>query len=289
MMHSARLACLRGRVRVYEYPVDPSTPPVVLARVGHGVMSDHGQVHNFPALWYARATGVAYVVAMGALISPADVESTDDGIAVFFDPAALGEGGASPWLAWRAHPLLCLFLHERRGGLLRLEVPAERRASFEATVESMRSELAGRRPGHREATLAHLTLLLIDLARLADDVVGELRRSGEPLLAEVFATIDARYHEVLSLGDVAREVAVSPGYLTTMVRRRTGRTVQEWIADRRMGEARRLLTDTHLPIAEIAQRVGLPDPTYFTRLFRRTHKVSPRDWRKQPAAGLPTG
>jgi len=113
--------------------------------------------------------------------------------------------------------------------------------------------------------------------------VGDLRRSGEPLLAEVFTVIDRRLAEPLSLRDVADELGMTPGHLTTVVRRRTGRTVQEWIIERRMAEARSLLSDTELPVAEIARRVGMSDPGYFSRQFRRTHSVSPRDWRGRSA------
>jgi AraC-like DNA-binding protein len=86
----------------------------------------------------------------------------------------------------------------------------------------------------------------------------------------------------LSLRDVAREVGMTPGHLTTVVRRRTGRTVQEWIIERRMAEARLLLADTDLPVREVATRVGVPDPGYFSRLFRRKHGISPRKWRGRP-------
>lgn len=284
MNYSARLARQRGGVQVYEYPIDSHMPPVMLARVGQERLSEQGQIHNFPALWCDRATGVVYVVAMGATIGPGQVDSTDDGVVVFFDPAAFGDEGASPWLTWRSHPLLCLFLHEQHGGLLRLQVPTAGRSSFDATLESMKSELVARDEGYREAVLAHLTLLLTDLARLARDVVGKLRHGGEPLLAEVFKMIDRRYTEPLSLSDVARHVAVSPGYLTTLVRRRTGRTVLDWITERRMGEARRLLTDTRLSIGDVADRVGVPDAAYFTRLFHQAHGASPSNWRNQPAA-----
>ncbi len=284
MDYSARLTRQRGGVQVYDYPHDPYMPPVVLARVGREKLSPQGQVHNFPALWYDRATGVVYVVAMGATIDSDQVESTDDGVAVFFDPTALGDDGTSPWLAWRSHPLLCLFMHERDGGLLRLELPAARRPIFETTLDAMRSELKEREPGYREAVLAHLTLLLTELARLARDVVEELRHSGEPLLDQVFTTIDRHYTEPLSLAAVARELAVSPGYLTTMVRRSTGRTVVDWITERRMAAARRLLTDTRHSIAEVAERVGVPDAAYFTRLFRQLHGISPSHWRNRPAA-----
>lgn len=222
------------------------------------------------------------MVAMGATVDPAGIESPDDGIAVFFDPAAVGNDGASPWVAWRSHPLLRLFLHEGDGGLLRLQVPAADHSSFIVTLDLMKSELSNRREGYREAVSALLTLLLVNLTRAAGDTAGVLHHGDEPLLTEVFAIIDRRYTEPLSLREVANEVSVSAGHLTTLVRRRTGRTVLEWITQRRMGEARRLLTDTRLPITEIGQRVGLPDAAYFTRQFRQAHGTSPSQWRKAP-------
>ena len=157
--------------------------------------------------------------------------------------------------------------------------------AWDAAIKSIETELATRQDGYRQAVLAHLTLLLIDLARLAGDVVGDLRRSGEPLLAEVFEVIDRRHAEPLSLRDVACELGMTAGHLTTIVRRRTGRTVQEWIIERRMAEARSLLADTDLPVGEVARRVGMSDPGYFSRLFRSVHDTSPRHWRRSTLAG----
>ncbi len=225
-----------------------------------------------------------YVAAAGEVLDPRQLDYLVDGVGVFFDPTALGEDARSPWPAWRAHPLLFPFLHGHSGGVLRLEVPADRRPLWDNAVRSIETELTAGQEGHRQAVLAHLTLLLIELARLARDVVGDLRRSGEPLLADVFAVIDGRHAGQLSLRDVARELAMTPGHLTTVVRRRTGRTVQEWIIERRMAEARTLLEETDLPIAEIARRVGVSDPGYFSRLFSRVHGTSPRNWRgRRPA------
>ena len=167
--------------------------------------------------------------------------------------------------------------------MLQLTAPAARQALWDTVIDSIETELATRNEGYRQAALAHLTLLLIDVARLAGDVTGDLLRSGEPLLAEVFTVIDRRLSEQLSLRDVAGELGLTPGHLTTVVRRRTGRTVQEWIIERRMAEARNLLSATELPVAEIARRVGMSDPGYFSRQFRRTHGASPREWRGRPA------
>ncbi|OMC43506.1 AraC family transcriptional regulator [Mycobacterium sp. IS-1264] len=280
MTRPARMVRQRAGVPIYEYRTDPDTPPVSVVRSGPEDFVERGRhIHDFPALWYLPAAGLVHVAAAGQVLDPERLEHRDAGVAVFFDPAALGEDARSPWPAWRAHPLLFPFLHGQVGGILRLDVPAARRAAWDAAISSIETELLARQDGYRQAALAHLTLLLIDLARLAGPVVAELRRSGEPLLAEAFDVIDRRHAEPLSLRDVAGELGMTPGHLTTVVRRRTGRTVGEWIIERRMATARALLTETDLPVAEVARRVGVPDPGYFSRLFGRAHGASPREWR----------
>jgi AraC family transcriptional activator of pobA len=282
MTPPARLIGHRGGVPIYQYRTDPDISPVSVHR--HiGDLGERGRhIHDFPALWYVPAAGLVYVAAAGEVLDPEQLDDLDAGVAVFFDPAALGEDGRSPWPAWRGHPLLFPFLHGRSGGVLQLEVPAARRSAWDNAIGSIDAELSARQEGYRQAALAHLTLLLIELARLARDVVADLRRSGEPLLADVFAVIDRHNGEPLSLKDVAGEIGMTPGHLTTVVRRRTGHTVQDWIIERRMAEARTLLEETDLPVAEIARRVGVSDPGYFSRLFSRNHGVSPRSWRARP-------
>ena len=283
MTQPTRAISHRDGVPIYQYRTDPDVPPVSVHRHDHRGAPDLGRhIHDFPALWYVPADGLVYVAAPGEVLEP---PRPDSGVGVFFDPTALGEDARSPWPAWRAHPLLFPFLHGRAGGVLGLEVPVDRQPLWDNTIRSIESELAGQQEGYRQAALAHLTVLLIELARLArdsPDLVADLRRSGEPLLADVFAVIDERHGEPLSLRDVAREVGMTPGHLTTVVRRRTGRTVQEWIIERRMTEARSLLADTDLPVAEVARRVGVTDPGYFSRLFSRAHGASPRQWRASP-------
>lgn len=280
MTEVARLSQRRDGVPVFAYHAAPHRPPVTVLRGVRAEVTAHGpHIHDFPVLWYEPATGVVSVVATGAVVDPSTVRTSGEGAGVLFDPGALGSDSRSPWPSWQSHPLLFPFLHGRSGGLLQLAVPQERQPLWDNMIRSIEAELDGRRDGYRQAALAHLTLLLIDLARLADDVGDDLRRNGEPLLAEVFEVIDRHMGERLSLRDVADAVGLTPGHLTTLVRRRTGRTVGEWIIERRMARARQLLTDTDLPVAEIATRVGVVDPGYFSRQFRTTHGASPRQWR----------
>lgn len=286
MFPTPRVERHRDGVPVYEYPTDPASPPVSVMRLhpdGPPEKSPH--IHGFPILTYLPESGSVCIVAAGETIDPSAIEDAARGVAVYFDPSALGEGAHSPWQAWRRHPLLFPFLHGRAGGVLRVGLPDDRKQFWDNMIESIEAELATRRDGYRAATLAQLTLLLIDLARMTDGLVDDLRRCGEPLIADVFMVIDRQIGEPISLRDVAREVGLTPGHLTTVIRRRTGRTVGEWIVERRMAHARILLRDTDLSITEVSRQVGIADAGYFGRVFLRTHGVSPRQWRNQETPG----
>ncbi|MBV9921124.1 MAG: helix-turn-helix transcriptional regulator [Pseudonocardia sp.] len=278
----------------------PGELPVAVWRLDHGPPARGRQMahsHDFPMLVYSAdahgtvpaggrgwsiAAGELFVVAPGEVIGPFDHPHpvTGEGWSVSFTAEALGPDVPGSAQAWRTHPLLFPFVSGRASGVLRLAVPPADRPAWTARVTALEQELRERADGYREAVLAHLTLLLVAVARLAADVVDDLRLNHEPLLADVFAVIECRYGEELSLRDVARAVNLSAGHLTTVVRRRTARTVQDWIVDRRMTAARRLLAGSDLPVGEIGRRVGYPDPGYFARVFGQVHGVSPTRWRR---------
>lgn len=96
------------------------------------------------------------------------------------------------------------------------------------------------------------------MARLARTVTAALEVPDDPLLTQVFGVIEQRYREAISLSDVASAIRLTPGHLTTVVRQRTGRTVLEWITERRMAKARRLVVQTDLPVGD----VGRPSPSH---------------------------
>jgi AraC family transcriptional regulator, transcriptional activator of pobA len=236
---------------------------------------------------WAAAAGDAFLIAPGDLVSTGDAGglATAEGWCVFFPPDALAPPAPDGLLSWRTHPLLFPFT----AGAVRprrLHVPAAARPTWSGRFDALEAELSERRDGYAEAALAHLTLLLVTVSRLAGDVAGDLRLNDEPLLAAVFDVIEARYHEPLSLKDVAAVVRLSPGHLTTTVARRTGRTVQQWITERRMAQARQLLAGTDLTVEATAARAGYRDVSYFIRTFKRGHGVTPADWRRagRPAA-----
>jgi len=102
-----------------------------------------------------------------------------------------------------------------------------------------------------------------------------------PKLAPVFQFIEEHYHRSINLGDVAQVAGYSPAYLTNLVQNQTGRTVKQWITERRMVQARSLLANSAQSVRQIAEAVGYPDASYFIRQFRQHHGLSPQAWRTE--------
>ena len=60
----------------------------------------------------------------------------------------------------------------------------------------------------------------------------------------------------------------------------TDLTPGEYVIEVRMEEAKHLLRESELSLAEISRAIGISDPLYFSRLFRSRTGMSPSDWRR---------
>lgn len=228
--------------------------------------------------WEVSA-GDLFLIAPGETHDASELRDAAGWMVEFSADVIEPAGDTTAFLSWHTNPLLYPFVHPSEREVARFEVPAEDRPEWSRRLRSLESELREKASGYREAVLAYLTLILVEVARLAQDVVEGLRVQDQPALAEIFRFIEDHYAEPISLKDVARAVNLSSGYLTTLVRRQTGRTVLEWISERRMVEARRLLVETDESVERIGARVGYDDPAYFARRFRSAHKTTPASWR----------
>ena len=121
------------------------------------------------------------------------------------------------------------------------------------------------------------------------DNIGNINNSGAitksifpaiPKLEKVFKYIELNYQEPISLKEVAQFVGYSDAYLTDLVGKLSGKTVNEWIAERRLAEARNLLLKTNRSVHDIALAVGYQTPNYFFKQFRNYHNASPKAWKQ---------
>ncbi|MGM9677567.1 MAG: helix-turn-helix domain-containing protein [Butyricicoccus sp.] len=115
---------------------------------------------------------------------------------------------------------------------------------------------------------------------------GRHRSSLEVQHAQQF--IDAHYAEELTLPALAEQLHLTPGYLSTLMKRELGMTFSEYVLHVRMEHAKELLEQENLRIYEVAIRVGYSNQYYFNKLFKRTYGISPGQYSRRMNRGEET-
>lgn len=110
------------------------------------------------------------------------------------------------------------------------------------------------------------------------------KKSGKwkriPVLIRVVEDLVRRQPDIpYSVAEIAVAARVTPNYFSSLFHDYTGQTFSEFLGEKRMAAAKKLLGDLTLNISEVAFRVGYGDAGYFTRRFRQATGVSPRAWR----------
>jgi len=95
--------------------------------------------------------------------------------------------------------------------------------------------------------------------------------------------IHENMHKALLLGDLARVVGLNPTYFSDRFLSLVGMRPLEYLMLRRMERAQYLLLTTNASVKQVAVEVGVPDPAYFNRVFKRFSGASPGDYRRSHA------
>lgn len=109
---------------------------------------------------------------------------------------------------------------------------------------------------------------------------------NEPLLsvskecAEVKRYIDLHYKESLTLDFLSKLSHLNKFYLIHSFKKSFGMTPINYLQFRRISEGRRLLTETDMPISQIAHLLGFSSQSSFTQCFKKTVLLTPSQLRK---------
>lgn len=104
--------------------------------------------------------------------------------------------------------------------------------------------------------------------------------SDTKVIASVRRYIQEHYAEHMELETIARQVYLTPAYLSTLFKEHTGEGIKDYIMKIRIEKAKELLSDIHYNVSEIADMVGYTDSKYFARVFKKYVGVKPTDYRK---------
>lgn len=130
--------------------------------------------------------------------------------------------------------------------------------------------------------IAHLYLFLDCFTRSAAASQLQSKKSkgaSSYYINEAIRYIELNYQKDITVEDIAQNCGLNRNYFGKKFKEEFGKTPQEFLMRFRMTKATKLLENTQLSIGEISDAVGYNDQLHFSRAFKNTYGISPRQWR----------
>ncbi|OKQ00285.1 AraC family transcriptional regulator [Paenibacillus sp. P46E] len=121
--------------------------------------------------------------------------------------------------------------------------------------------------------------LLLRLSRLRREQLQATQQPSQLYVRRAIEFLHQNYDRSIQVKEIAAEVSVHPGYLHRIFRVHTGRTLTDYLNMLRMEKAKMLLGQSEIPVAEIADYVGISSRQYFHLLFKKYTCCTPVEYR----------
>lgn len=107
------------------------------------------------------------------------------------------------------------------------------------------------------------------------------QKTNTDIVSSAKKIIDYNFDKNITIVEIAETLYTDPSYLTRQFSEKLGIGPKEYILEKRIALAKKLLYETDSSIMEISNSVGYADSLYFSRIFKKKTGISPLTYRKQ--------
>ncbi len=159
------------------------------------------------------------------------------------------------------------------------------KARYKDILETMKQEMLyivnhkSESPFH---LIGHLYLFIDSFVRSATS--GQVSKGNslrDFYIKEAFSYIEQNFQNDISIEDISAFCGLNRSYFGKIFRENTGKSPQDFLISYRMTKATELLKLTNLSVGDIGNAVGYPNQLHFSRAFKNTYGISPRQWRNE--------
>lgn len=121
---------------------------------------------------------------------------------------------------------------------------------------------------------------------LLDQVFWHKERLEKPesIISTVLKYVDEHYCEDITRNDLTDLVYVSPDYLSRLFKKETGRSLAQYMLEKRVEKAKKLL-QSDMSVKNVALQTGYSNFSYFSKVFRDMEGMSPMEYREHCRKG----
>ncbi len=123
--------------------------------------------------------------------------------------------------------------------------------------------------------------ILYNYVSIHPEMEQPVRDRTEAYFRQFMQLLGQHYRRERTVSFYARQLCITPKYLTTLIKRVSGKSVSEWIDNYVVLEAKTLLKHSHMSIQEIAFYLNFPNQSFFGSYFKRNTGMSPSQYKDQ--------
>lgn len=143
-------------------------------------------------------------------------------------------------------------------------------------------EYTSNEPGRESALKGYFLVIITKFLReIRKSHMGSIEHRLQKIMPEIIKYIENNYSHALSLDELAQKSFYNPSYFSRVFKELYGKNLTEYIAEKRINEAVKLLENSDLTIEEICRKVGYNDRKHFYKMFRQKMKLTPGQYRRE--------
>ena len=133
--------------------------------------------------------------------------------------------------------------------------------------------------GYKHTLQAMVHAIISSIRHLIPETVTTTSSKEFPVIKDVINYLDKNYYKNITLDELAKKFYFSSYYLARKFKEETGYTINQYVINRRMGEAERMLLFEDLSIKEIAKRNGYTNLQHFYSTFKKYAGCTPVEFK----------
>ena len=88
-------------------------------------------------------------------------------------------------------------------------------------------------------------------------------------------------YDHIKVNDIAQYIGINRSYLTAIFKKQLDISPQEYLVSYRLKKAAELIKTTNMSIQDISTSIGYESPLTFSKMFKQTYGISPKNYRDQ--------
>lgn len=137
-------------------------------------------------------------------------------------------------------------------------------------------------PFRMEITHSTFKMLYYEIAAIykkGKPITQESVPRKDMLVRKFMILLAKNYQNNRGVDYYARELCLTPRYLSSVIKEKTGSGALSWINDMVIKQAKSLLTDSRLSVLQISDKLNFPNPSFFGQYFKKHTGMTPKKFR----------